>query len=511
MKRTLHRSVASAVLWLLSAFFVIGANASDGPSDDSDAMFVEVEGVVQSMPASGLIGNWTIGGRSVQTDSATRFDQEDSSIGVGALVEVKGTKQGDGSVLAIKVEVHSGAGPGTGDDEEDDDNGGESDDGEVQGAIVSLPASGLLGTWNVAGRTVIVVSTTRLDQEHGAMVIGAIVEVNGLADSTGAIVASKIEVKSGTVGGSVPVPGKVELVGLIEALPATGLVGNWQVGGRTVVVTDTTVLDPEHGGFAVGASVEAKGALDLAGNLLAAKIETTEGNGAPVPALEFWGTVVELPAVSAGFVGVWKVDDKLVNVTPATEIEVEDAPLAVGVTVEVHGWIQPDGIVEAKEIETRTVVGFVAGQGTKAVEFFNGTLGHFFVSANPAEIAALDAGGVWQRTGQAFNVGSGSRGVCRFYGMPPKGPDSHFFTADAAECQAVMTQFPAWTFEGHAFSATPPVNGQCPAGKLEVHRFFNNPTTAGEINHRFTVTPQALQQTLALGWTHEGVVMCAHP
>lgn len=520
MRRQIQRYVAPAALWVLTALFVIGAQASGGSSDDDDGNAattnsVEIKGVVQAMPAGGLIGSWTIAGKAVQTDASTKFDQENGQLAVGALVEVKGTKLNNGTVLAIRMEVDAGIGPGTGsDDGVDGDNDAEDvgdDDGEVTGAIVSLPSDGLLGAWNVAGQTVIVVSTTRLDQEHGALVVGAIVEVNGLPDATGAIVAGKIEVKSGSAGGSVPVPGNVEIVGLIEALPATGLAGNWQVGGRAVVVTDTTTLDAEHGAFVVGASVEAKGALDSAGNLVATKVETTAGNGAPVPALEFWGTVVELPSAAAGLVGVWKVDDKLVSVSPATKIEADDAPLAVGVTVEVHGWLQPDGMIEAEEVETRTVAGIVAGQGTKAVEFFNSALGHFFVTANPAEAAALDAAGIWQRTGQTFNVGSGASGVCRFYGMPPKGPDSHFFTADPAECQAVMTRYSAWTFEGHAFSATPPVNGQCPAGTLEVHRFFNNPTTAGDINHRFTVTPEAFQQTVALGWTHEGVVMCAQP
>ena len=129
------------------------------------------------------------------------------------------------------------------------------------------------------------------------------------------------------------------------------------------------------------------------------------------------------------------------------------------------------------------------------------------------EIAALDAGafgGAWQRTGQTFNVG-GTMAVCRFYGMPPRGPDSHFFTADPAECSFVMAQFSGWTFEGHAFAVTPAVSGQCPPGLLPVNRFFNNPATADAINHRFTVTQQAFDQTLAMGWTNEGVVMCTQP
>ena len=509
MKRKTIRHTTAFTLWLVSLLFYAAAVAKDGmgvtPVMDSDGA-TEISGVVQTMPASGLVGDWMIAGKAVQTNAATLIDQEDGTVGVGAMVEVEGALQANGSLLASKMEVKIGVGPPPAP--------GGSGDGEFVGPIVSLPVGGLLGNWNVGGRVVIVVSTTALDQEHGSIAVGAIVEVGGLPDASGAIVASKIEVKTpapGAPGGKVPVPGNVELVGKIETLPASGLIGNWQVGGRAVIVSASTVLDSEDGPFIVGASVEAHGALDAAGALAATKVETTEGNGASEPALEFWGNVVALPTGSTGLIGVWKVDDKLVNVTAATKIDTKDAPLAVGVAVEVSGWVQPDGMIEAGEIETRTTVGAMTGQGPKAVEFFNPALGHFFVTANPAEIAGLDAAGKWQRTGQSFNVGSGTSAVCRFYGMPPKGPDSHFFTADPTECQSVMTKLAAWTFEGHVFSTTQAVNGQCPAGLLAVHRFYNNPATVGAINHRFTVTQQALDQTQALGWIHEGVVMCVQP
>ena len=44
----------------------------------------------------------------------------------------------------------------------------------------------------------------------------------------------------------------------------------------------------------------------------------------------------------------------------------------------------------------------------------------------------------------------GLQAVCRFFGTPNVGPNSHFYTADAAECAKVKT-YPAWTFEGIAF------------------------------------------------------------
>jgi len=325
------------------------------------------------------------------------------------------------------------------------------------------------------------------------------------------IIASKIELKSGGAPAPRPEPGELEIIGTIDALPASGLIGTWQVAGRAVVVTAATELDAENGAFAVGIAVEVKGALDATGAVDAAKVESKPGTGASEAPLEFFGTIDALP--SSGLIGVWSIGGKLVNVTAQTIVEAEGLPLALGSVVEVNGWQQPDGMIDAQRIEARNALGAMPGIGPQAVEFFDSQLGHFFLTASSAEIAALDGGafgGAWQRTGQSFNVG-GTTAVCRFYGMPPRGPDSHFFTADPAECAFVMTQFSAWTFEGHTFAVTPAVAGQCPAGMLPVNRFYNNPSTAAAINHRFTVTQQAFDQTLAMGWVNEGVVMCTHP
>jgi hypothetical protein len=131
------------------------------------------------------------------------------------------------------------------------------DEGEAKftGAIESLPAGSLIGIWMVAGKQVEVVSTTRLEQEEGGFAIGTIVEVEGLADATGVIVASKIEVESEGTPMPQPEPAELEIDGTIEALPASGLVGTWQVSGRTVVVSGTTVAIAMAGMFAIRSDV----------------------------------------------------------------------------------------------------------------------------------------------------------------------------------------------------------------------------------------------------------------
>ena len=70
-----------------------------------------------------------------------------------------------------------------------------------------------------------------------------------------------------------------------------------------------------------------------------------------------------------------------------------------------------------------------------AVEYFNAALGHYFVTADRGEIDKLDSGVTrgWVRTGESFKVMFGEEAatnafaVCRFYGLPSAGIDSHFF------------------------------------------------------------------------------------
>ena len=153
------------------------------------------------------------------------------------------------------------------------------------------------------------------------------------------------------------------------------------------------------------------------------------------------------------------------------------------------------------------------------VEFRNATLDHYFITADPNEIAAVDRGAAgpgWVRTGASFRAG-GATPVCRFYGSQSPGPNSHFYTIDAGECQALKNlqqSTPAsdkrWNFESNDFLSTRPTNNACPPGTLRVWRAYNNGFARGiDSNHRITTDQQAILQTIAAGWKDEGVVMCA--
>jgi hypothetical protein len=150
------------------------------------------------------------------------------------------------------------------------------------------------------------------------------------------------------------------------------------------------------------------------------------------------------------------------------------------------------------------------------VEYYAGALDHYFLTAEPAEAALLDAGVVvpgWQRTGFDFKErpAGDARGApaCRFFGTPGIGPDSHFYTIDAHEC-AVVRASPYWTFESIAFSAEAPAAGACPPNRIPVTRLFNN-GMRGQASHRFVASRSEVRAMQQRGWMVEGAVFCAIP
>lgn len=166
-----------------------------------------------------------------------------------------------------------------------------------------------------------------------------------------------------------------------------------------------------------------------------------------------------------------------------------------------------------------------AAQPLDAIEYYHQQFDHYFVTANPVEIGKLDAGQFagWARTGERIRVhpsGTALQGilpVCRFYGRPEAGLDSHFYSASAAECAEVAQKFPAsWLLEANdvfRVALPHPATGACPAGMVSVFRAWNN---RADSNHRYTTNPATQAAMVAKGYVAEGygppgnpVAMCA--
>ena len=143
----------------------------------------------------------------------------------------------------------------------------------------------------------------------------------------------------------------------------------------------------------------------------------------------------------------------------------------------------------------------------RAIEYYHSGLDHYFLTAWPAEIAALDDGihPGWQRTGESFDTwtsGSGGRsGVCRFYGVVA-GKGTHFYTAHAGECTALMDRAP-WQYESLLGYVQLPGGLGCFLAPRPLYRLYNA-GMGGAPNHRYTTSLSIRAAMVAKGWISEG-------
>ena len=194
--------------------------------------------------------------------------------------------------------------------------------------------------------------------------------------------------------------------------------------------------------------------------------------------------------------------------------------------------VHTDGVVYVSDVQGSQLARIAVAQNTPTdtivTEFYNNILNHYFVTANLAEAASIDSGGSgpgWSRTGETWKawVGGpipGAAEVCRFYGsidINPatgmrRGPNSHFYTAEPAECAAVKLD-PGWTFEfaGKFWMIRPTASSAagCPAWTQAVWRVYNGRFAFNDSNHRYMTSQALYNQMVAMGWTGEGVVLCA--
>jgi carboxyl-terminal processing protease len=183
-----------------------------------------------------------------------------------------------------------------------------------------------------------------------------------------------------------------------------------------------------------------------------------------------------------------------------------------------------------------TLIAFVSHASAQTVveyvnsaDFPRSPGGQYFYSADPGEQAFVDSGGAGQfkRTGAAFRAG-GATPLCRFYGSVTPGPNSHFYTVDAGECNALkaaqLSPKPAatqqWNYEGNGFAGAPPsvdASGKkfCAAGSVPVYRAYNGAFSAAgkkpwDSNHRYSTNKGDIDYLVAIErWNDEGLSFCA--
>jgi Domain of unknown function (DUF5666) len=210
----------------------------------------------------------------------------------------------------------------------------------LEGPVASIDP--VAHTLVVLGKTIIVDDATIIEvndvkSTFSAITVNMVVQVSGLPDGQGQIIATHIENKPGVN----PTTGEFELKGIITSVSATGAT----IGSLTLL----TATPP-----AVGACVEVKGT--LAGNTLTVtSIKPDDDcNGASFSGNFSQG---EVEGIVNGFVDVsnFKVGNQSVNATNATFLGGVADDLADGVKVEVEGNVS-NGVLVAKKVALKTSI-----------------------------------------------------------------------------------------------------------------------------------------------------------
>ncbi len=153
-------------------------------------------------------------------------------------------------------------------------------------------------------------------------------------------------------------------------------------------------------------------------------------------------------------------------------------------------------------------------------EFFNAKSGHYFMTADPREAAAIDfPGSAWTRTGGVFMAWKSAgdapalQPVCRFNGQFLNGNNTHLFSVGASDCQSLAASA-NWSYEGTAFyirAAADPAGKDCPADTTPVFRTYNNGDAkpVNDANNRFTIDYSAYRALVDQGHRGDGAVMCS--
>ena len=163
---------------------------SPSPSPGDDGEQVELRGPITALGSSSLV----VSGKTVAVSAATKIEGHQHvtltfvDLKVGDSVEVEGTAQTDGSVLATKIKV----------EDQGNDNAAEV---RLTGTVEFVTPP----TLQVSGRTVVTNSATDI-HSNGAkslsdILVGSTVEVRGVVQADNSILASRIELKSGGSSG----------------------------------------------------------------------------------------------------------------------------------------------------------------------------------------------------------------------------------------------------------------------------------------------------------------------
>ena len=432
-----QRVTYTAARYALTTIAAIVLAAAIWSGHSASAQQLNWIGRITSLPASGLIGQWNVGGRSFITTAGTDFRQDNGGFAVGVCVEVEyvGTAEPySATKIASKSSDNCTAGtptPSVTPSETPSATPSETPsvtpsvtpsetptapaEGEAYGLVQSMPSPGFVGAWVIGGVAYNATGSTSFKQLAGPLVVGACVKVR-YAGSSSPFTAREIESEPASdCSGPTPAPsatpsatptGEVERYGRIESFPAN-LLGTWVVGGITYNAPAGSEFKQEDGAFAVGVCVKVH-ALTTTTPATAREIETgrdyhcdgTTGTGETGGAAgegEIYGVLQSFPA---GLLGAWNVGGMSYVADASTEFVQVNGPFAIGGTVKVHFATDATGVNRAREIETK-YTGDIGGSDDDGNGVYEGAEGHAYGIADSVPGGFV---GIWSVGGISYTA-----------------------------------------------------------------------------------------------------------
>ncbi len=229
----------------------------------SSTMTATMAGTMSGTLTVTVPSTWTIAGIDYLVNGDTKLVERNGVLKVGVFVRVRYHLNASGARVADKIKtIGAAAQPKPGEDT------------HLAGFIEMMPTDGFSGTWTIAGVTFETTTTTRFEEERGALAVGSYVLVEYKVKN-GANVIAELKTMVPPGAGDNNDIGKIEQSDDDNAVNSAGVaVNSWVVGGKTYLVNDATVLDDDAGSLAVGSSALVNSFTDATGNQVATRIET---------------------------------------------------------------------------------------------------------------------------------------------------------------------------------------------------------------------------------------------
>ena len=296
---------------------------------------VEFTGTIDDLNASSI----TVNGTTFSVDSNTVvLDNNNTPIDylalvLGQLVEIKGFRQGDGSILAVRIKI-----------EDRDD-----DEVELTGEIERIDSN----TLDVAGLTFVVGDNTIILDNDNQLItfadlsVGLIVEIRADVQADGSLLASDIKIED-------RFEDEVEVRGLTDSISDSSIV---VLGREFHVVASTAVFDDNDNpiGFSAvtsGSIVEVKANLLPGGMLVAVEIELEDDDPTRV---RVQGPIDAIGMDTLNIAGIYLLLDNSTDVVDQDGNAASISDLAANQSVDTDARAQENGLPVVTRVEIKKV------------------------------------------------------------------------------------------------------------------------------------------------------------